>query len=215
MPDGTLQFPVRSLHAAAGGDTPGSFEAVVSTFNTRVEGLFYDQMLKPGCFSRSLTERGLPACVWSHDWDTPPIGVTTEASETPEGLQVKGRLFVADDEDSPLARQVYTAMRATGGDGRHVLREFSIGFDIVEAGWEVHDEDEVLAISEVNLFEYGPCLVGRNVSRLIDVNGHTVDRNATAKAVLGRFPKPSGAPAPKSSSDRQAHRRLLMARPRH
>lgn len=203
------RFPLAHFHALDDEEGAGTFEAVVSTFNTRVEGLFYDQMLKPGCFARSLRERGLPAAVWSHDWDTPPIGATLEARETEEGLHVKGRLFVADGEDSPMAKQVYTAMRAKGGDGRHVLREFSIGFDIVEAGWEVHDEDELLAIADVNLFEYGPTLVGRNVSRLVEVASANGRRSTEAPdPVLARFPRPS-------APNQHARRVLDLARPRH
>lgn len=206
-------FPLAQFHALEGDDDEaGAFEAVVSTFNQKVEGIFYDQMLKPGCFSRTLGERGLPAVIWSHEWETPPIGLTHEAKETDEGLHVKGRLFTRDDEDSPIARQVYTAMRAQGGDGRNVLREFSIGFDIVEAEWEVHDEDEVLAISDVHLYEYGPCLVGRNVSRLVEVasadGGRRQGLEAPADPVLARFPRPQ------RQAEHTDVRELLTARPR-
>jgi HK97 family phage prohead protease len=181
----TFSDPSLMVYAGEQEEHAGTFEAVVSTFGTRVKGLFYDQMLKPGCFSRTLAENGFPACVWSHDWDTPPIGATLEVKENAEGLLARARLFVADGEESPLARQVYTAMQAKGGDGRPVLREFSIGFEIVEAEWEVHDEEEVLAISDVNLIEFGPCLKGRNVSRLIEVNG----ASAPDDPVLARFPR--------------------------
>lgn len=205
-------FPVRSFHALEGEGDPGRFEAVVSTYNTRVEGVFYDQLLKPGCFERTLRERGLPAVIWSHEWETPPIGLTTAARETDEGLQVEGRLFVGDDEESPTARQVFTAMRAQGGDGRNVLREFSIGFDIVNAEWEVHDEDEILAISDVNLFEYGPCLVGRNTTRLIEVAsvaGRQKQGEVLTDPVLARFPRPRQAEHASVRALRLAHPRYL------
>lgn len=178
----------------------GTFSAIVSTFNTKVEGLFYDQMLKPGCFTRSLAENGFPAIVWSHDWDTPPIGATVKAEETGEGLYVEGRLFTDGD---PLAQRIYTAMREKNGDGRPVLREFSIGFEIVEAEWEIHDEEEILAISDTNLIECGPCLKGRNVSRLIEVNG----AEAPADPTLARFPR--------RHEESPEVRALKLAFPRH
>ena len=178
-------FSSPEVHAEIEGEDAGTFEAIVSTFNTKVKGLFYDQMLKPECFTRTLTENGYPPCVWSHDWDTPPIGATLKAEQQTEGLYAKSRLFIAEGEFSPLAQQVHTAMTAKNGDGRPVLREFSIGFEIVEAEWEVHDEEEVLAISDVNLIEFGPCLKGRNVSRLIQVNG----ASASDDPVLARFPR--------------------------
>lgn len=201
-------FPQAEVHALSDGAEPGTFEAIVSTFNTVVTGLFYDQMLKPGCFARTLQERGYPAVIWSHDWDTPPIGVTLDAGEVTEGLSATGRLFIADGEDSPLARQVYTAMTAKGGDGRPPLREFSIGFDIVEAEWEVHDSEEILAISDVELYEYGPCLVGRNVSRLVEVASAEGSQAHSSDPVLARFPRPR-QPEPRE------YRELCLARPRH
>lgn len=194
-------FSSPEFHADA-GESPGMFEAVASTFNTPVKGLFYDQVLKPGCFARTLSEHGLPALVWSHDWDTPPIGVTLSAEETSEGLQATARLFVDEGEDSPVARQVWTAMKAKGGDGRPALREFSIGFNIVEADWEVHNEEEILAIHDVDLIEFGPCLRGRNVSRLIDVHG----ASASDDPILARFPR--------HKSESAAVRALKLAQPR-
>ena len=195
-------FSSPEIHAGGEDASPGTFEALASTFNTTVKGLFYDQMLKPGCFARSLTENGYPACVWSHDWDTPPIGATLDVAETTEGLRIKARLFVGDGEVSPMAQQVYTAMKATGGDGRPTLREFSIGFEIVEAEWEVHEEEEVLAISDVNLIEFGPCLKGRNTSHLIQVNG----ADAPDDPVLARFPR--------RQQECSGYRALKLAQPR-
>lgn len=205
------------LHAVDDeGEQPGTFTAVVSTFNTIVEGLFYDQMLKPGCFEKSIAA-GFPAPVWDHEWSTPPIGACLAAREITEGAETKTRLFIADDEDSPKAREVYTAMRAKNGDGRHVLREFSIGFRIVEAEWEVHDEREVLAITEVTWWEYGPTLVGRNTSRLVDLHatGASPAPDPKDDPVLQQFGRPpSGAPRTPSPDALARARALHLARPR-
>jgi HK97 family phage prohead protease len=209
------QLPVAELHSLD-GDQPGVFEAIVSTFNARVQGLFYDQRLKPGCFDDSLAQ-GWPACVWSHDWETPPIGACLDIAGKGDDLYAKTRLFIGADEESPTARQVYTAMRATGGDGKNVLREFSIGFRIQDAEWAMEDEEEILDITKASLWEYGPCLVGRNVNRLIGVQsvGGAGARFASPSPaedpVLQRFPRPSGRPSAELLSRK---RELLLARPR-
>lgn len=210
------QMPVAQLHSLE-GEEAGTFEAVVSTFNTRVQGLFYDQRLKSGCFSDSIGA-GFPACVWSHDWDTPPIGACMGIEARGDDLWAKTRLFVGEGEDSPVARQVYTAMRNTGGDSRPVLREFSIGFRIVDAEWAMEDEEEILDITKASLWEYGPCLVGRNVNRLIGVQsvGGAGARFASSPdpaldPVLQRFPRPSGR---RSAEQLSRRRELLLARPR-
>src|SRR5690349_18212445 len=90
-------------------DAPGSFEAVVSVFGN-IDS-YGDRMIK-GAFARTLEEKGNPPVVWSHEWQVPPIGAVESATETDEGLLVKGRLFVGPDEGHAVAQQVYTAMKA-------------------------------------------------------------------------------------------------------
>lgn len=216
MPDlatpARFAMPIRELHAATAGDgeTPaGTFEAVVSTFDHIVPGVLYDRVIKPGAFTRSLRDRGLPSLVWSHNWDTPPIGRTLEARETDEGLVVRAQLYVDGDHPDPLALRVMRAMGDTNGDGRAPLREFSIGFDIVDAEWEVRDGNDVLAVTDAELYEFGPCLVGANRTRAIEV---AMSRTAEGgrDPLLDRFPRP----ARRDSTGSRAVRDLMTARPR-
>ena len=67
---------------------------------------------------------------------TPPIGVSMEAVETEEGLKTKGRFFVKDEEQCPLAKHVYTAMSVKGGDGQPALREWSVGLNVAKESYE-------------------------------------------------------------------------------
>jgi HK97 family phage prohead protease len=212
------QLPVATLQTLADSDAAaGTFDAAVTTFNTRVQGLFYDQRLRDGCFDDSIAE-GFPACVWSHDWDTPPIGACESIAQNGDDLLARTRLFVEGDDDSPVARQVYTAMRAVGGDGRNVLREFSIGFRVVDAEWAVEEEEEILDITQARLHEYGPCLVGRNTNRLIGVQSvagpgarFASPLDPADDPILHRFPRA------RRVSDEQARRRrelLLTTRGR-
>lgn len=151
-------FKVTDFKAMTDGDTPGTFEALVAVFNNVDRG--GDRIL-PGAFKRTLKD-GLPPIVWSHNWDVPPIGVVTEASETGDGLLVKGRLFVAEGEDSPVARQVYTAMKAVDGQGRAPLREFSFGYEVRDAASVTEDGEDIRELKDLELFEVGPTLVGMN-----------------------------------------------------
>jgi HK97 family phage prohead protease len=59
-----------------------------------------DRMVK-GAFARTLEEKGMPPVVWSHEWATPPIGNVESATETDEGLLIKGRLFIAPTRTTP------------------------------------------------------------------------------------------------------------------
>jgi len=149
-------FPIKSLKADS---TEGEFSAVVSVFgNVDLGG----DVVEPGAFKRTLEERGMPPVVYSHQWDSAPIGVVTEAEETKEGLQVEARLFV---DDNPDARAVYAALR--GG----ALKEFSFAYGVKDFRIETNDdEEEVRYLSDVDLFEVGPTLVGMNPdTRLVEV----------------------------------------------
>lgn len=131
-------------------DGPGIFEAYVSVFgNVDTVG---DRMLK-GAFARTLVERGLPPIIWSHQWELPPIGKTLTATEDDRGLLVKGQLFI---DDNSTAREVYVAMR------EGALREFSFAFEVRSSRFVDEDGATVREITDVELFEVGPTLVGAN-----------------------------------------------------
>lgn len=140
---------------------PGTFEAVVSVFGN-VDSVG-DRMIK-GAFARTLEEKGNPPVVWSHEWQVPPIGQVESATETDEGLLVKGRLFIGADEGHAVAQQVYTAMKAGA------LKEFSFGYQTKASRDVEEDGKEIREITDVDLFEVGPTLVGANSeTRLVGV----------------------------------------------
>jgi Escherichia/Staphylococcus phage prohead protease len=164
-------FPVTSVKSVDGDDPAGTFEAVVSVFGN-VDG--YGDRVEPGAFADSLA-KGLPAVVWSHRWDEPPIGAALEATETDEGLLVKSQLFI---DANVRAREVHAAMSNLGGDGRPPLREFSFAYDVLEAAWiteKGEDDDaerEIYSLKRLDLIEVGPCLKGVNPeTRLVGVKG--------------------------------------------
>lgn len=139
--------------AIAASDAPGTFEALISVFgNVDSDG----DVVTPGAFTKTLADGPKPI-VWSHAWGTPPIGETLEAKETDQGLLVKGRLFVADDEDHAVARQVYAGLKAGA------LKEFSWGGRVTkETRVEDENGDVTFELAEIDLVEYGPCLKGAN-----------------------------------------------------
>lgn len=158
-------FPITNVKALGDGDPDGTFEAIVAVFGNVDR---YGDRVETGAFDESL-KAGFPPIVWSHQWGTPPIGVSLEAKAVTEGLYVKGQLFVAENE---LARQVYAAMKSVGGDGQPALKEFSFSYDIVEGGWVVEDEEEIYSLKKLAIIEVGPCLKGVNEeTRLISVKG--------------------------------------------
>lgn len=220
------RFPVAELRALGDDEAPGTFEAIVSVFGN-VDS--YGDRMVSGAFVKTLQPppegRGMPPVVWSHEWSVPPTGATLEAREVGEdelgykhrsGLYIKGRLLVdtANGEDHAVARQVWAATRATGGDGRPPLREFSFGFRTMRAQF-VEDADEpnawfgeVREILEVELFEVGHTLVGANdATQLLAVKSRTERRAAAARTEEGRQADELAAAARKSVTEALYRRR--------
>ena len=173
-------FPLAQVKTLDTPEEPGSFKAVVAVFGN-VDSVG-DRMDK-GSFTRTLNERGLPPIVWSHNWDVPPIGAVKSAVETDEGLEITGRLFVGADEDHPVARQVYTAMKAKDGNGQSPLREFSFGYAVKQSTDETVDGKQIRVLKDVDLYEVGPTLVGANsATRLVGIKALAEELKLAASA---------------------------------
>ena len=146
---------VQLVQSKAEGDA-GEFSAIVSAFgNVDRAG---DRML-PGSFSRTLKDwRGsgdpIPI-VLSHQWNDPMAHVGSadpnEVRETAEGLVVRGKL---DLSENPIAKQTYKLLK------ERRLKGWSFGYTVPTGGERMRDG--VNEVSEVDLIEVGPTLVGAN-----------------------------------------------------
>lgn len=135
----------------------GTFVALASVFNNvdRVG----DRVL-PGAFKKTLRKwkasgKMLPV-ILSHNWNDiqAHIGYADpkEIRETPRGLEVKAHL---DTSESETARRVHKLMK------RGQLTAMSFGYTVPDGGQEI-DEKGVNNLSEIDLHEVGPTLVGVN-----------------------------------------------------
>lgn len=218
------QMAVLHLKALQEQDAPGTFEAIVATFGNEDP---VGDVVMPGSFLDTI-KAGLPPVVWSHDWRTPPIGVTLDMDEItlallkqllPGGvpddvtgaLRAKARLLVdqAGGEDVPLARAIYAAMVAKGGDGQPALSEFSWGGDVLVETMIVREGSwPQFQLQQIDLTEWGPCLKGMNpetallAAKALKAAG-PVDAE-TARNLLARGRKAAPAPASDSLSPHQA-----------
>ncbi|HEY3021804.1 MAG TPA: hypothetical protein VGJ32_16515 [Solirubrobacteraceae bacterium] len=179
---------------AAGPDADGRFSAVVGATEQVIPRLFYDIVLKAGCADRSLSERGLPSVLYAHDLAGAVIA-TCEAFEERDNLFVaEATLLIAEDRRVQLAYETWVAMSSRNGDGRSPLREFSIGFDAIDAAWETRGGEEVLAFADIDLFEFSPVLVGA-------ARGTGFLQAPTIDELLERFPRPTKLEAPEPAPD--------------
>ncbi len=158
----------------------GSFTALASVFgNVDRVG---DRMMK-GSFSKTLEkwrESGKPLpVILSHSWDDPHkyVGEADPRAvmETDEGLLVQGKMYM--DED--LGKKVYELMK------RGILTGWSFGYQVPKGGQQ-KTKDGVNEVSEVELFEVGPTLVGANAEAQLQ----------EIKSVLGVEEEVEKAPEP-------------------
>ena len=162
----TKAFRAKSKAGEDRGLGAGEFEALVSVFGT-VDSV--GDKVMPGAFEKSLAEweeRGDPIPViftHSHGNAFDYIGDVIEAKETDEGLWVKGRLDINDEDENPNARQVYRLLKG----GR--INNWSFAYDVVDAAPEKSKDDDgeptdedtgVIELHELKLYEVGPTLIG-------------------------------------------------------
>jgi HK97 family phage prohead protease len=156
----TVQHEIKAARAQfkAVTDAPaGTFEAIVSVFGNIDLG---GDRVMPGAFARTLDDwnsSGDPIpVIWSHEWDDPMshIGYVEKAEERPEGLFVRARLDVDNNERAAYVARLLKERR---------VREFSFGY--FAKGWRDVDDEEygrVRELTEIDLFEVGPTLLGMN-----------------------------------------------------
>ena len=139
----------------------GEFEALVSVTGN-ID--FVGDRVHPGAFRKAIDTQAPPPVVWFHQWNVPPIGETLDWWEAEKGVVIKGRLFVDDDDDHQVARQVHAAMKSREGRPP-ALRQFSFAYDVedseetFEKGARIRELKSLFPITEV-----GPCLRGINES---------------------------------------------------
>lgn len=177
----TVRHEIKNVRASfkAVQDAPaGTFEAIVSVFgNVDLGG---DRVM-PGAFAKTLGEweqsgDRIPV-IWSHDWDDPMshIGYVEKAEERPEGLFVQARL---DVDNNPKAAYIARLLK------ERRVREFSFGY--FATGYQDVDDDEygkVRELTEIDLFEVGPTLLGMNPETVLLEAASRFHRKASADEV--------------------------------
>jgi HK97 family phage prohead protease len=152
-----LDLCVRSFEfetRTAGGDGR-TLEGYAAVFNTptRIRDLKgdFDEVILPGAFKRSLTER-TPLLQWDHGKDprigTVPIGAFEDIREDGNGLHVRARLF-----DHPDVERVREAI--AGG----AVKGMSFRFGVPEAGeaWTRQESGvDLREIGDADIHECGP-----------------------------------------------------------
>lgn len=116
-------------------DEARTVEGWASTFGNKDS---YDDVILPGAFADSIKER-MPKMLWQHD-SRHVIGVWESATETEQGLYVKGRIL-----DTTLGNDAYKLAKAGAIDS------MSIGYSVKEAAYD--QQSGIRTIKTIDLWE--------------------------------------------------------------
>lgn len=164
----------------------GSFTALASVFGNVDKG---GDRVMPGAFTRTLErwrESGRPIpIILSHQWDDLKAWIgkadPRAVMETEDGLLVQGQI----DMEDPDARKAHKLMK----DG--LLTGWSFGYAVAPGGSR-RAKDDARELTDLDLFEAGPTLVGMNPEAQLQAvkslaAEHDIDPDqaeADAKAVI-------------------------------
>jgi HK97 family phage prohead protease len=150
------------------GRSKGEFTALVSVFGN-VDHV--GDRVHPGAFTKAIAEQEPPPIYFAHNWmqGQPPIGQSLDWSEQKSGLEVKGKLFVDDDDRHAMADMVYAGMKHREGVPP-ALSQFSFAYDVDEAEFTAERSGRVRELKSIfPVHEVGPCPKGANdASSLIE-----------------------------------------------
>lgn len=165
------QIEARGFDARVQSDSPG-FDGYASTF-WMVDS--YGTAFEPGCFTKTLQERGARALVlWQHnpDW---PIGHPTAMAEDDQGLNISASV----NEEVTFGHDALALLR--GGTplglsiGFRTLRERQataadpLRFSINTPEWVKRDPTSAYVIQETALYEFSPVSFASNDEALPSV----------------------------------------------
>lgn len=123
-----------------------SIEGYAAVFNSKTRiGSYFDEVIEPGAFSRSLSENGDVRALFNHDWNN-VLGRTKSGTLTLKEDE-KGLNFNVELPNTSVARDLSESM------ARGDINQCSFGFFVTDEEWDYSVEPALRTIKEVELFE--------------------------------------------------------------
>lgn len=143
-------FDITKLNTRDGIENePPKITGYAAVFNSKTSiGDFFEEVIEPGAFSRSLSENGDIRALFNHNWDS-VLGRTKSGTLYLEEDE-RGLKFEIELPNTSVGRDLAESMKR--GD----INQCSFGFYIEDAGketWDYSVEPALRTIHEVELFE--------------------------------------------------------------
>jgi uncharacterized protein len=127
-------------------DKPSMVTGYAAVFNSKTSiGDYFEEIIDPGAFARSLSDNGDIRALFNHNWDN-VLGRTKSGTLWLEEDE-RGLKFEIELPNTSVGRDLAESMNR--GD----INQCSFGFFIVEETWDYSVEPALRTIHEVELFE--------------------------------------------------------------
>ncbi|MEK5107040.1 HK97 family phage prohead protease [Cytobacillus sp. FSL K6-0129] len=142
----TRTFDITNVEKRDGENQSLRVSGYAAVFNSKTSiGEYFDEMISPGAFSRTLSVNGDIRALFNHNWDH-VLGRTKSGtlilSEDERGLK-----FEIDLPNNSLGRDLAESM------ARGDINECSFGFFATEESWDYSIEPALRTVIEAELFE--------------------------------------------------------------
>ncbi|WAA10835.1 HK97 family phage prohead protease [Fervidibacillus albus] len=125
---------------------PVRISGYAAVFNSKTRICdFFDEVIAPGAFSRTLSENGDIRALFNHDWDN--VLGRTKADTLLLEEDDRGLKFEIDLPNTSVARDLVESMKR--GD----INQCSFGFIPIEEEWDYSVEPALRTIKDVDLYE--------------------------------------------------------------
>ncbi|HGH7183454.1 HK97 family phage prohead protease [Bacillus cereus] len=143
----TRTFDITKLNTRdATEEKPSMITGYAAVFNSKTSiGGWFDEVIEPGAFARSLSENGDIRALFNHNWDN-VLGRTKSGTLRLEEDE-RGLKFEIELPNTSVGRDLAESM------DRGDINQCSFGFWITEENWDYNVEPALRTIKEVELYE--------------------------------------------------------------
>lgn len=128
------------------GNEPVVISGYAAVFNSKTSiGDFFEEVIAPGAFARTISENGDIRALFNHNWDH-VLGRTRNGTLKVEE-DTRGLKFKVELPNTSLARDLAESMKR--GD----INQCSFGFWATGEAWDYSVEPAVRTLNEVELYE--------------------------------------------------------------
>ncbi|WP_341356650.1 HK97 family phage prohead protease [Rossellomorea sp. y25] len=128
------------------GNEPVVISGYAAVFNSKTSiGDFFEEVITPGAFARTISENGDIRALFNHNWDH-VLGRTKNGTLKVEE-DTRGLKFEVELPNTSLARDLAESMKR--GD----INQCSFGFWATGEAWDYSVEPAVRTLNEVELYE--------------------------------------------------------------